>query len=88
MTNIAHVNTNCNLEPIKLEDVLFWHSEQQSIKFMEKSSICQNYPTLSFPEKAHQKIEAQSQQQNYDYLVHIMAEMLQKYAPDIQEMEV
>lgn len=88
MTNIAHVDINCDVEPIQLGDVLFGHSEQQRIQYMEVSSIYQNYPTLYFPEKAHTKIEVQSRQQNYDYLVHVMAEMLKKYALDIQDMEV
>lgn len=88
MINIAHIDTNCEMEPMQLGDILFGHSEHQRIKFMETSLIYQNYPTLYFPQKAHTKIEVQSQQQNYDYLVHVMAEMLKKYASDIQEMEV
>lgn len=88
MDNKMYIDISCEIESAQSEDILFKHSKQQKFGFMEISSIYRNYPTLHFPEKPLTKLEAQSQQQNYNYLVHTMAEMMQKYAPDIQEMEV
>ena len=88
MSNVAHIDISCDIEPAQSGDILFRNSSQQKIGFMEPSSICQNYPTLHFPAAPHTKLEAQSQKQNYDYLVHTMAEMLQKYVSDIEETEV
>lgn len=41
------------------------------------------YTTMSFSSRIAGVREQQAQQQNYDYFVHTMAEMIQKYAPEI-----
>lgn len=50
--------------------------------FHEPESSC--YPTvLRFPPKAADTKARQVQKLNYDSFIHVMAEMVQKYAPEI-----
>lgn len=50
--------------------------------FHEPESSC--YPTvLRFPPEATDAKARQVQKLNYDHFIHVMAEMVQKYAPEI-----
>lgn len=52
--------------------------------FLEETKRC--YCTsMRFPSRVVSVREQQAQQQNYDYFVHTMAEMIKKYAPEITE---
>lgn len=52
--------------------------------FLEESRRCY-YTSLQFPSRIADSTELQTQNQNYDYFIHTMAEMMQKYAPEILE---
>lgn len=82
------LKNNCKLSDIQERDVLYYHIEQCKTGYMDISSFYQNYPTLHFPEKPYAELEEKVQKQNYNYLVHTMADMIQKYAPEIQKLEV
>lgn len=43
------------------------------------------YTSLSFPLRAVNSGKLQTQQHNYDYFINTLAEMVEKYAPDILE---
>lgn len=50
--------------------------------FIEEAKRC-HYTSMHFPSRVVSVRERQAQQQNYDYFVHTMAEMIKKYAPEI-----
>lgn len=52
--------------------------------FLEETKRCY-YTSMRFPSRVVSVREQQAQQQNYDYFVHTMAEMIKKYAPEITE---
>lgn len=52
--------------------------------FLEERKRC--YCTsLSFPHTIYDSKVKRTQQQNYDYFINTLAEMVEKYAPDILE---
>ncbi len=52
--------------------------------FLEETKQCY-YTSMRFPSRVVAVREQQAQQQNYDYFVCTMAEMIKKYAPEITE---
>lgn len=61
-----------------------YQSEQLLQLFLEETKRCY-YTSMRFPSRVASVRERQAQQQNYDYFVHTMAEMIKKYAPEITE---
>lgn len=61
------------------------HKPEELLQFfLEETKRC--YCTyMRFPSRVVGVREQQAQQQNYDYFVHTMAEMIKKYAPEITE---
>lgn len=61
-----------------------YQPEQLLQLFLEETKRC--YCTsMLFPSRVASVRERQAQQQNYDYFVQTMAEMIKKYAPEITE---
>ena len=52
--------------------------------FLEETKRCY-YTSMHFPSRVVSGSERQVHQQNYDYFVHTMADMIKKYAPEIIE---
>ena len=50
--------------------------------FLKESERCY-YTSLRFPSRVADSGVLQAQNQNYDYFIHTMAEMMKKYAPEI-----
>lgn len=50
--------------------------------FLEESKRCY-YTAFKFPKKVVSQQEKQAGQQNYEYFIHTMADMMKKYAPEI-----
>lgn len=61
-----------------------YQSEQLLQLFLEETKRCY-YTSMCFPSRVASVRERQAQQQNYDYFVQTMAEMIKKYAPEITE---
>ncbi len=58
------------------------NSNQAKELFIEEAKRCY-FTSMHFPSRVVSVRERQAQQQNYDYFVHTMAEMIKKYAPEI-----
>ena len=52
--------------------------------FLKESERCY-YTSLRFPSRVADNSVLQAQSQNYDYFIRTMAEMMEKYAPEILE---
>lgn len=61
-----------------------YQPEELLQSFLEETKRCY-YTSMRFPSRVVGVREQQAQQQNYDYFVHTMAEMIKKYAPEITE---
>lgn len=63
---------------------LGYKTEELLTSFLKEQERC--YCTLfSFPpQKVNSKVK-KTQHQNYDYFIHTLAELVEKYAPDILE---
>ena len=61
-----------------------YQPEQLFQLYLEETKRCY-YTSMRFPSRVASVREQQAQRQNYDYFVHIMAEMIKKYAPEITE---
>lgn len=61
-----------------------YRPEELIQSFLEESRRCY-YTSLSFPSRVVDSGVLQAQSQNYDYFIHTMAEMMEKYASEILE---
>lgn len=59
------------------------YQEEELLTLFLEETKRHYYTTMSFSSRIVGGREQQAQQQNYDYFVHTMAEMIKKYAPEI-----
>ena len=79
----AEQQNKCSLKNV-LVSRLGYKPEELLTSFLKEQERC--YCTLLYfpPKKVNSKVK-KTQQQNYDYFINTLAEMVEKYAPDILE---
>lgn len=92
MHDIKYINGNCAFKVIfnddypKLEMVCFRPAYPERWKlYLNPAKKSRHTTAMIFPRKAERGEERRAQRLNYDSFIHVMADMLDKYAGDFLE---